>query len=99
MAAGSPTLMPFRNCVFWPLLVPAATMPACRPPWLPPVSGRFVTRPGILYSAIDQMSRPPGVDCSSCWLSVVLTFALVVSTVGDWPATVIDSCTFATSSC
>ena len=98
MAAGSPTLMPLRNCEFCPLAVPRATIAPCRPPDVPPTSGRLEMRPGTLYSASAQMSRPPGVLCSSCWLSVTLTLALVVSTMGDSPDTVTVSATAATFS-
>ena len=55
-------------------------------------------RPGTLYSTSDQMSRPAGVACKSCWLSVTLTLALVVSTIGDSPVTVMVSDTLATRS-
>ncbi len=55
-------------------------------------------RLGTLYSTRAQMSRPPGVDCSSCSLRFTLTFALVVSTTGELPVTVTVSARFATVS-
>ena len=42
------------------------------------------------------MSRPPGVPWISCSLRLTLTFALVVSTVGDAPVTVMFSARLAT---
>lgn len=82
--------------MFWALGVPRAVIPACSPPAAPPTSGRSVISPGTLYSTSDQMSRPPGVACSNCWLKVTLTFALVVSTTGDSPFTCTVSATVAT---
>ena len=41
------------------------------------------------------MSRPPGVDWISCSLRLTATFALVVSTVGEAPVTVMVSATLA----
>ncbi len=68
MAAGSPTLTPFRNEVFCALAVPRALKVPCRPPEVPPTSGRLITSPGTLASTSAQMSRPPGVPWISCSL-------------------------------
>jgi len=45
------------------------------------------------------MSRPPGVPWMIASLRFTFTFALVVSIVGDDPATVIVSATEATFNC
>ena len=91
--------MPLRNDVFCALAVPRALKVPCRPPEVPPTSGRVIMRLGTLYSTSAQMSRPPGVCCSSCSLRFTATFALVVSTVGASPDTVIVSATLASFSC
>ena len=57
-----------------------------------------MSRLGTLYSTSDQMSRPPGVPCSSCSLRLTLTVALVVSTTGEAPVTVTVSASVATVS-
>ena len=72
------------------------TIAPCKPPCVPPTSGRLEMSPGTLYSTSDQISRPPGVLCRSSWLSVTLTFALVVSTTGDSPDTFTVSASAAT---
>ena len=43
------------------LVVPRALKTPCRPPDVPPTSGRLITRPGTFASSRPQMSRPPGV--------------------------------------
>ncbi len=55
-----------------------------------------MSRLGTLYSTRAQMSRPPGVPCSSCSLRLTATLALVVSTTGDVPVTVTVSASVAT---
>ena len=96
MACGSPTLMPLRNCEFCELAVPRALYVPCRPPDVPPTSGLVMSRLGTLYSTSDQMSRPPGVPCSSCSLRFTATVADVVSTTGELPVTVTVSASVAT---
>ena len=82
--------------MFCALVVPRALNVPCRPPDVPPTSGRVISRLGTLYSTSAQMSRPPGVPCSSCSLRLTLVFALVVSTTGEVPVTVTVSATVAT---
>ncbi len=91
--------MPFRNEVFCPLVVPRALNVPCSPPDVPPTSGRLMTRPGTFASSRPQMSRPPGVPWMIASLRFTFTLALVVSIVGDDPATVIVSATEATFNC
>ena len=82
--------------MFCALVVPRALKVPCRPPEVPPTSGRLMTRPGTFASSRPQMSRPPGVPWISCSLRLTATFALVVSTVGDAPVTVMFSARLAT---
>ena len=56
--------------MFCALVVPRALNVPCKPPDVPPTSGRVISRLGTLYSTSAQMSRPPGVPCSSCSLEV-----------------------------